>query len=134
MKDENYIPQEIDQVAEDSDTAIIITLGQHFRPLSISIFICRAISVQMAIECLFLRSPETKMILKTENTRKTYLNAEMFSDFQDHIQNLIMRDSFMDLTVGIIDAWGMTIAFGTDNAHPPEYVIGNQINMFLNYI
>lgn len=36
----------------------------------------------------------------------------------------------MDFTVGIIDAWDMTIAFGTDNAYPPEYVIGNQINMF----
>ena len=40
----------------------------------------------------------------------------------------------MDLNVDIIDAWDMTIAYNTDNAHPPDYVIGNQINMFLNYI
>ncbi|XP_014640738.1 PREDICTED: NXPE family member 2 isoform X2 [Ceratotherium simum simum] len=134
VKDENYIPREIDRVAGDSDTAIVITLGQHFRPFPIHIFIRRAINVQKAIERLFSRSPETKVILKTENTRGIYLNAEMFSDFHGYIQNLIMRDIFVDLNVGIIDAWDMTIAYGTNNAHPPDYVIGNQINMFLNYI
>lgn len=73
------------------------------------------------------------MILKTENTRGIYLNAEMFSDFHGYIQNIIMRDIFVDLNVGIIDAWDMTIAYGTNNAHPPDYVIGNQINVFLYY-
>ncbi|XP_036717585.1 NXPE family member 2 [Balaenoptera musculus] len=134
VKDENYIPREIDQVAGDNDTAIVITLGQHFRPFPIKIFIRRAINVQKAIELLFLRSPETKVILKTENTRGVSQNAEMFSDFHGYIQNLTMRDIFVDLNVGIIDAWDMTIAYNTDNAHPPDYVIGNQINMFLNYI
>lgn len=134
MKDENYIPWEIDRVAGDNDTAIVITLGQHFRPLPIKIFIRRVINVQKAIEHLFLWSPETKMILKTENTRGVSQNAEMFSDFRGYIQNLIMRDVFVDLNVGIIDTWDMTIAYNTDNVHPPDYVIGNQINMFLNYI
>ncbi|KAM9221743.1 LOW QUALITY PROTEIN: NXPE family member 2 [Dugong dugon] len=131
-KDENYIP-ETGQVAGDNDTAIVITHGQHFRPFPINIFICRAIKVQRAIECLLLRSPETKVILKTENTREMYLDAEMFSDFHGYIQNLIMHDIFVDLNVGIIDAWEMTIAYRINNAHPPDYVIGNQINMFLNY-
>ncbi|XP_008057197.1 NXPE family member 2 [Carlito syrichta] len=134
VRDENYIPREIDQVAGDSDTAIVITLGQHFRPFPINIFIRRAINIQKAIERLFLRSPETKVILKTENTRDIHQNSEMFSDFHGHIQNLIIRDIFMDLNVGIIDAWDMTIAYYTNNAHPPDYVIGNQIGMFLNYI
>uniref|UniRef100_A0A8C6C151 Neurexophilin and PC-esterase domain family member 2 n=1 Tax=Monodon monoceros TaxID=40151 RepID=A0A8C6C151_MONMO len=120
VKDENYIPWEIDWVAGDNDTAIVITLGQHFRPLPITIFIRRTINVQK--------------ILKTENTRGMSQNAEMFSDFHGYIQNLIMRDVFVDLNVGIIDAWDMTIAYNTDNVHPPDYVIGNQINMFLNYI
>ncbi|TKC43803.1 hypothetical protein EI555_008509, partial [Monodon monoceros] len=54
VKDENYIPWEIDWVAGDNDTAIVITLGQHFRPLPITIFIRRTINVQKAIEHLFL--------------------------------------------------------------------------------
>ncbi|EPY83423.1 hypothetical protein CB1_000569017 [Camelus ferus] len=94
----------------------------------------RAINIQKAIERLFLRSPKTKVILKTENTREMYLNAELFSDFHGHIQNLIMRGIFEGLNVGVIDAWDMTIAYDTRNVHPPDYVIGNQINMFLNYI
>ncbi|KAL4697155.1 hypothetical protein H8959_002853 [Pygathrix nigripes] len=134
VKDENYIPREIDRVAGDKNTAIVITLGQHFRPFPINIFIRRAINIQKAIERLFLRSPETKVILKTENTREIHQNAEMFSDFHGYIQNLIIRDIFVDLNVGIIDAWDMTIAYCTNNAHPPDYVIQNQIGMFLNYI
>ena len=37
VKDVNYIPQETDQVAGDSGTAIVIILGQHFRPFLINI-------------------------------------------------------------------------------------------------
>ncbi|XP_076968152.1 NXPE family member 2-like [Tamandua tetradactyla] len=134
VKEENYIPREIDRVAGDNDTAIVITFGQHFRPFPISIFTRRALNVQKAIERLFLRSPETKVIFKTENTRELYLNAEMFGDFHGYVQNLIIRDIFVNLNVGIIDAWDMTVACHTNAAHPPDYVIGNQINMFLNYI
>lgn len=134
VKDENYIPREIDQVAGDRDTAIVITIGQHFRPFPISIFIRRAINIRKAVERLLLRSPETKVILKTENTREIHRNAEMFSDFHGYVQNLILRDVFADLNVGIIDAWDMTTAYFTNDVHPPEYVVANQIGMFLNYI
>ncbi|XP_023576981.1 NXPE family member 2 [Octodon degus] len=134
LKDENYIPREIDQVAGDKDTAVVITIGQHFRPFPINIFIRRAINIKKAVERLLLRSPETKVILKTENTREVHQNAEMFSDFHGYIQNLILRDIFVDLNVGIIDAWDMTIAYLTADVHPPENVIANQIGIFLNYI
>ncbi|XP_005378220.1 PREDICTED: NXPE family member 2 isoform X1 [Chinchilla lanigera] len=134
LKDENYIPREIDQVAGDKDTAVVITIGQHFRPFPISVFIRRAINIKKAIERLLLRSPETKVILKTENTREVHQNAEMFSDFHGYVQNLILRDIFVDLNVGIIDAWDMTIAYFTNDVHPPDYVIADQIGIFLNYI
>lgn len=134
VKDENYIPREIDRVAGDKDTVIVITLGQHFRPFPIEIFIRRAINIKKAIQRLFLRSPDTKVIVKTENTRELHPNTEMFSDFHGYIQNLVMRDVFVDLNVGIIDAWDMTVAYCTNRLHPPDYVIGSQIGMFLNYI
>ncbi|KAG3286587.1 NXPE family member 2 [Ictidomys tridecemlineatus] len=134
VRNEKYIQQEIDQVPGDDDMVIVITLGQHFRPFPINIFIRRAINIQKAIKRLFLRSPGTKVILKTENTREIHENTEMFSDFHGYIQNLIMKDIFVDLNVGIIDAWDMTIAYSTNNIHPPDYVIENQIGMFLNYI
>ncbi|XP_059125011.1 NXPE family member 2-like [Peromyscus eremicus] len=134
LKDDNYIPREIDQVAGDSSTAIVVSLGQHFRPFPINIFIRRVINVRKAIERLFLRSPETKVIIKTENIREISENAEIFSDFHGNIQNLILRDIFRDLNVGIIDAWDMTIAYRSENTHPPDNVVAGQIAMFLTYI
>ncbi|XP_076781176.1 NXPE family member 2 [Arvicanthis niloticus] len=134
MKDDNYIPREIDQVAGDSGTAIVIGIGQHFRPFPINVFIRRAINIKKAIERLFLRSPETKVIIKMENIREISENIEIFSDFHGSIQNLIIRDIFRDLNVGIIDAWDMTIAYRSKDVHPPENVIESQIRMFLNYI
>ncbi|XP_043853796.1 NXPE family member 1-like [Dromiciops gliroides] len=134
MKDDEYVTREIDRISGDKNTAIIITLGQHFRPFPIDIFIRRVINVRRAIERLFLRSPDTKVILKAENIREMYIETERFGDFHGYIQYLIMKDIFQDLNVGVIDAWDMTIAYGTNNVHPPNHVVGNQINMFLNYI
>lgn len=74
------------------------------------------------------------MIPKTENTRGKYLNAEMFSDFHGYVQNLIMRDIFVGLNVGVTDAWDRIIAYGTNNAHPSDYVVGDWVTMLLSYI
>ncbi|XP_004427359.2 PREDICTED: NXPE family member 1 [Ceratotherium simum simum] len=132
--EEGYIPREIDRIPGDRNTAISITLGQHFRLFPIDIFIRRVISVRNAIERLLLRSPATKVILKTENIREMHTDTERLGDFHGYIQYLTMKDIFKDLNVGVIDAWDMTIAYGTNNVHPPDQVIANQINMFLNYI
>ncbi|EGV93272.1 Protein FAM55A, partial [Cricetulus griseus] len=94
----------------------------------------RVINVKKAIERLFLRSPDTKVIIKTENIREVNENAEIFSDFHGSIQNLILRDIFRDLNVGIIDAWDMTIAYQSEDVHPSNSVIESQVAMFLNYI
>ncbi|MBZ3869016.1 NXPE family member 1 [Sciurus carolinensis] len=94
----------------------------------------KAISVRKAIERLFLRSPDTKVIIKTENIREMHIETERFGDFHGYIQYLTLNDIFKDLNVGVIDAWDMTIAYGTNNIHPSDNVIEKQINMFLNYI
>ncbi|XP_020036641.2 NXPE family member 1 isoform X2 [Castor canadensis] len=133
--DDGYIAREIDRILGDRNTAIVITFGQHFRPFPINMFIRRAINIRKAIERLFLRSPDTKVIIKTENVRETLnTDIERFTNFHGYIQYLIMKDIFKDLNVGVIDAWDMTIAYDANMLHPPDYVVGNQIDMFLNYI
>ncbi|XP_068936807.1 NXPE family member 1-like [Petaurus breviceps papuanus] len=134
VKDNEYITREIDGVAGDRNTVIVITLGQHFRSFPVNIYIQRVINIQRAILRLWLRSPETRVILKAENIREMDIEAERFGDFHGYIQYLIMRDIFRDLNVGFIDAWDMTIAYDSRILHPPNNVVGNQINMFLNYI
>lgn len=60
----------------------------------------------------------------------------MWRDLVAHgyIQYLALKDIFQDLNVGIIDAWDITIAYGTNNVHPPQSVVRNQINILLNFI
>ncbi|XP_021063446.1 NXPE family member 1-like, partial [Mus pahari] len=132
--DDGYIPQEIDRLPGDKDTVIVITLGQHFRPFPMELFIHRAISIQKAIGRLFLRSPDTKVIIKTENVREMNVETEKFGDFHGLIQYLTAKEIFKDLHVGTVDAWDMTIACGSNILHPPDEVIRKQIDMFLNYI
>ncbi|VFV24560.1 Hypothetical predicted protein [Lynx pardinus] len=80
-----YIPQETDGISDDKSIAIVITRGQHFRPFPIDIFICRAMNAQEAITLLFLRSPATKVIFKTEN-RKMHIHTVRFGNFRGYIQ------------------------------------------------
>ncbi|XP_076968971.1 NXPE family member 4-like isoform X4 [Tamandua tetradactyla] len=134
VKEIEYIARAIDITGGDKNTVIVISLGQHFRPFPIDVFIRRAINVHKAVQRLFLRSPDTVVIIKAENTREMYTDVERFSDFHGYIQNLVMKDIFHDLNVGIIDAWDITIAYGTNNVHPPVSVVRNQINILLNYI
>ncbi|KAM9032794.1 NXPE family member 1-like isoform 2-T2 [Sarcophilus harrisii] len=134
LKDHEYITREIDRVAGDRNTVIVITLGQHFRLFPIDIFVRRVINIQKAIRRLFLRSPDTRVILKSENLREMHMDPSQAVNFHGYIQYLIMRDIFWDLNVGFIDAWDMSIAYDSKILHPPDNVIGNQINMFLNYI
>ncbi|XP_051842972.1 NXPE family member 1-like [Antechinus flavipes] len=134
LKDHEYITREIDRVAGDRSTVIVITLGQHFRLFPIDIFVRRVINIQRAIRRLFLRSPDTRVILKSENLREMHMDPTQAVNFHGYIQYLIMRDIFQDLNVGFIDAWDMSIAYDSKILHPPDNVIGNQINMFLNYI
>uniref|UniRef100_A0A671EHU5 Neurexophilin and PC-esterase domain family member 1 n=1 Tax=Rhinolophus ferrumequinum TaxID=59479 RepID=A0A671EHU5_RHIFE len=131
--DEKYIPWIIDRISGDKNTAIVITLGQHFRPFPTDIFIRSAINIRKAIERLLLRSL-AKVILKMENIREMHIDTERFGDFHGYIQYLIMKDIFSVLNVGVIDAWDMTIAYGTNTVHPPDHVIGNQIDLFFNDI
>lgn len=134
VKDDSYLSNEIDQLAGGPYHVLVISFGQHFRPFPIHLFIRRAINIRRAVERLFLRSPDTKVIIKAENTREIHQDAERFSDFHGYIQYLIVNEVFKDLPVAIVDAWDMTIAFNSYHVHPPEPVVKNQIHMFLSYI
>lgn len=134
VREVQYIARAIDRIGGDKNTVIVISLGQHFRPFPLDVFIRRALNIHKAVEHLLLRSPDTMVIIKLENTRELNSDVERFSDFHGYIQYLVIKDIFQDLNVGIIDAWDITIAYGSNAVHPPQYVIENQVNIFLNYI
>nr|XP_045002339.1 NXPE family member 4 isoform X1 [Jaculus jaculus]XP_045002340.1 NXPE family member 4 isoform X1 [Jaculus jaculus]XP_045002341.1 NXPE family member 4 isoform X1 [Jaculus jaculus]XP_045002342.1 NXPE family member 4 isoform X1 [Jaculus jaculus]XP_045002343.1 NXPE family member 4 isoform X1 [Jaculus jaculus]XP_045002344.1 NXPE family member 4 isoform X1 [Jaculus jaculus]XP_045002345.1 NXPE family member 4 isoform X1 [Jaculus jaculus]XP_045002346.1 NXPE family member 4 isoform X1 [Jaculus jacu len=134
VKEIESIARIIDRTGGGENTIIVISVGQHFRPFPINVFIQRALNIHKAVQRLLMRSPDTVVIIKTENIREMYNDAERFSDFLGYTQYLVLKDIFQDLNVGIIDAWDITIAYGTNDVHPPQHVVENQINVFLNYI
>ncbi|XP_053222878.1 NXPE family member 2-like [Podarcis raffonei] len=134
MKSHTYIARVIDMVEGDRDTVVVISLGQHFRPFPIELFIRRMVNIRGAIQRLLLRSPDTKVIIKAENTREMDDDQELYSNFHGYAQYLATKDIFWHLNVGFIDAWDMAIAFKAHQGHPPEDVVWNQIVMFLTHI
>ncbi|XP_006731281.1 NXPE family member 4 isoform X1 [Leptonychotes weddellii] len=134
VKEIEYIARVIDRTGGGKNIIIVISLGQHFRPFPIDVFIRRTLNIHKAVQRLLLRSPDTMVIIKTENIREMHGDVERFSDFHGYVQYLAIKDIFQDLNVGIIDAWDITIAYGTNNVHPPQSVVRNQVSILLNYI
>ncbi|XP_045139512.1 NXPE family member 4 [Echinops telfairi] len=134
VKEMEYMARVIDRIGGGKNTIIVISLGQHFRPFPVDIFIRRVLNIRKAVQRLLWRSPDTIVIIKTENIREMYSDTERFGDFHGYIQYLVLKDIFQDLQIGIIDAWDISIAYGINNVHPPPSVVRNQINLFLNCI
>ncbi|XP_067328721.1 NXPE family member 4-like [Anolis sagrei] len=133
-KGHSYVTREIDRIAGDARTVLVLAFGQHFRPFPIQIFIRRMINIREAVQRLLLRSPETKVVIKGENTRELDIDVERLGDFHGFAQNLVLRDIFKGLRVAFIDAWDMTIAYGSNQVHPGGDVVWSQIRLFFNYI
>ncbi|XP_077161268.1 NXPE family member 4-like [Paroedura picta] len=134
VKDHRYVPRGLDQVAGDRDTVVVVSLGQHFRPFPVELFLRRMLSIRAAIQRLLLRSPDTKVVIKAENIREMSADPERFGDIHGYAQDLALREIFQDLGVGFINAWDMSIAYGVNSVHPREEVIESQINVLLAYI
>ncbi|KAJ6653978.1 hypothetical protein lerEdw1_007610 [Lerista edwardsae] len=133
VKDHSYVSREVDLLAGDRSTAVVVALGWHFRPFPIELFVRRMLNVRGAIQHL-LRSPDTRVVIKAEDTQETHTDPERFSDFHGYAQYLAAKDVLQGLKVGFVDAWDMTTAGTTTDLHPPDRSIGNQVDMFLSYI
>ncbi|KAM9296259.1 NXPE family member 1-like [Gastrophryne carolinensis] len=134
VRDHSYITEEIDRLAGGPNTVVVFNVGQHFRPFPLQIFIRRLYNIRDAVENLFLRSPDTKVILKSENTRELYSDVERFSDFHGYVQYQLVKEIFRGLNVGVIDVWDITVAAASFKVHPERNVVENQINFFLSYV
>ncbi|XP_069841038.1 NXPE family member 4-like [Dendropsophus ebraccatus] len=133
FKGDLYTSQQIDLTPGGKNTIFAITMGQHFRQFPLKIFIRRAINIRRALERLFLRSPDTKVIIKTENTRELYAPVERQGDFHGYTQYLVLREVFQGLNVGFVDAWDMTVASGTASVHPPSYTFEGILSLTFSF-
>ncbi|XP_068102537.1 NXPE family member 2-like [Hyperolius riggenbachi] len=133
FKDDQYTSRQIDQRAGGKDTIFVITMGQHFRHFPLKIFIKRAFNIRRAVERLFLRSPDTKVIIKSENTRDIYAPVEMQGDFNGYCQYLVLREVFQGIDVGFVDAWDMTVAAATVTVHPPGHTFASILSLTFSF-
>ncbi|KAM4014776.1 dynein regulatory complex protein 12 isoform 1-T1 [Anomaloglossus baeobatrachus] len=134
LREERYIPREIDLIGGNEHTVIALNIGVHFRLFPVHHYIRRLLNIRRAIERLFLRSPKTKVIIKTENTSDMANEYEGMSDFHAYVHYFIMEIIFKGLNVGFVNGWDMTTAFNTNQLHPPEPYLRNEVNMLMTYI
>ncbi|XP_069470616.1 NXPE family member 1-like isoform X5 [Ambystoma mexicanum] len=127
------ITNQINELVGNSYTAIVITLDHHFRSFPLEFFLRRAINIRKAVERLLRRSPESKVVIKMGNTRELHPEGHV-SDFHGYVHYLAMHRIFKGLNVGVVDAWDMTIAAASQNGHPSDDIVHNEINMFLAYM
>ncbi|XP_066433968.1 NXPE family member 2-like [Eleutherodactylus coqui] len=132
-KEDMYTSRQIDQRGGGNDTIFVITMGQHFRQFPLNLYIRRAINIRRAVEQLLLRSPDTKVIIKTENTRDGNALQDRNGDFHGYTQYLVLREVFQGINVGFVDAWDMTVAASTESVHPSGYTFENIMSMTFTF-
>ncbi|KAM4652042.1 NXPE family member 2-like [Discoglossus pictus] len=133
FQEDKYASRQIDLIGGGKDAIIVITMGQHFRQFPLHLFIRRAINIRRSIERLFLRSPDTKVIIKTENTRDINTAVERIGDFHGYCQYLVLREVFQNINIGFVDAWDMVISAATENVHPPGKTLENIMSMTFSF-
>lgn len=79
VKEIEYLAQVIDRIGGERNTIIVISLGQHFRPFPIDVFIRRALNIHDALQRLLLRSPDTVVIIKERTSGRWAADVERFS-------------------------------------------------------
>ncbi|KAM5151789.1 NXPE family member 1-like [Mantella aurantiaca] len=131
--DDMYTSQQIDRQAGGKDTIIVITMGQHFRQFPLKLYIRRALNIRRAVERLFLRSPDTKVIIKTENTRETQAPPERIGDFHGYTQYLVLREVFQGVNVGFVDAWDMTVSSAAGTVHPSGHTFASIMSLTFSF-
>ncbi|KAE8592183.1 hypothetical protein XENTR_v10018678 [Xenopus tropicalis] len=134
FKEEYTIPDQIDHIGGNQNTVYIFTLGMHFRLFPLEHYIRRVVNIRRAIEQLLLRSPETKVVVKMENTSEIDDKIEMMNDFHGYVQYSILTNMFQGLNVAVVDAWDMTVAFASENTHPSQDVIASEMDWLLSYL
>ncbi|XP_073414807.1 NXPE family member 2-like [Dendrobates tinctorius] len=133
FKEDMYTSRQIDQRGGGKDTIFVITMGQHFRQFPLTLYIRRAINIRRAVKRLFLRSPDTKVIIKTENTREGIAPQERIGDFHGYTQYLVLREVFKGTSVGFVDAWDMTVAASTESVHPPGFTFESIMSLTFSF-
>nr|XP_032836600.1 NXPE family member 3-like [Petromyzon marinus] len=126
--------RKLDAISGGPMTAVAVSLGAHFVPFPLVDASRRLLNVRAAILRLIARSPQTTIVIKTINMRETGINLASFSNWLAFRIWALTRRVFMDLPVVIIDAWEMTASLNSFALHPAEWIVHNEVDLFLAHV
>ncbi|CAN0238977.1 unnamed protein product [Lampetra planeri] len=134
-RDIEYVSKRIDAIGGGDSIVIAISLGAHFTAFPLILFQRRLLNIRAAVERLHARwSPRARVVVKLANTRNTGDNIEVFNNWNTFQFNSVMLEAFRGLEVAFVDAWEMTASISMRMIHPSDWVVKNQIDLFLSYI
>ncbi|XP_019625433.1 PREDICTED: NXPE family member 3-like, partial [Branchiostoma belcheri] len=136
MSDIKYTADLIDSIVGGPDVVIILSLWAHYSAVPSETFLSRVYGIRHAIERLHSRSPDTKVVWRTGNTRKHMTVAHVIENGNwVAYQNLLgARQILQGLDIFFMDVWDMSVCEDVYKLHPGPNVIKNHIDLILNYV
>ncbi|XP_055037503.2 NXPE family member 3-like isoform X2 [Misgurnus anguillicaudatus] len=132
--DLHYISNEIDSITGGPHVVVVFTIFAHLVVHPITFYVHKVATIRQAVVALLKRAPTTTVIIKSGNTGLT--KNELGNDWHRMQLNTVMREMFSDVKgVVYLDVWQMTSChYTTEDIHPANVVISNEIDMLLSYI
>ncbi|KAM9312123.1 NXPE family member 3-like [Gastrophryne carolinensis] len=127
-----YTSSQLSRIGGGPHTVVFLNLCAHFTSYPVTVYLERLEKIQQAVASLLLRSPQTKVIIKSANTGDTSVDN---SDWLSLQLDTLLRATFRGMAVTIIDAWDMTSChYLPENIHPGPPIIKHEIDLVLSYI
>ncbi|XP_066285634.1 NXPE family member 3-like isoform X2 [Branchiostoma lanceolatum] len=133
----SFTADEIKNIVGGPDVLIILGLWAHFCAEPKETFRSRLHGIRHAIEHHHSRYPDTKIFIRSSNTRGhvTFSHLRDNSNWYAYQLLLETRDILGDLNITIFDVWDMSLCqWHEHNVHPHSDVIKNHLDMLYSYI
>ncbi|XP_019614335.1 PREDICTED: NXPE family member 2-like [Branchiostoma belcheri] len=131
------ISTEVRSMVGGPNVVIILSLCSHFTAEPKRVYTSRMYDVRSAIQELHKKYPETRVIVKTCNTRnhRHYRELVQMSDWLSVQINQEMRSIMEDLNITILDVWDMTVSQRyRHDIHPNQRVQDYQLDILMSHI
>lgn len=134
----SYVAQEIDKLKGGPDLVIVLSVWAHFGQPEGSFYRDRLLSIKEAVKRLWQRSPESRVIVRSANTREHTIRGFILisSDWIARQGEMILREVFSeDKRFEFLDAWDITnVQQAHDNVHPYKATLSQIIAYLLTII
>ncbi|KAI8496942.1 Neurexophilin [Branchiostoma belcheri] len=131
------ISTEVRSMVGGPNVVIILSLCSHFTAEPKRVYTSRMYDIRSAIQELHKKYPETRVIVKTCNTRnhRHYRELVQMSDWISVQINQEMRNIMEDLNIAILDVWDMTVSQRyRHDIHPNQRVQDYQLDILMSHI